>query len=105
FVPRNLDQALVLGLQVVREHDADDPDIAALVRAVHGPGLAALGLRPFADRAVVGGGLRHMRSPVALPARPEHRPGEAVSLRFVPTRRTLRGEPLRTCRVYAAAIR
>jgi hypothetical protein len=41
------------------EHDADDPDIIPLVRAVDGGGLAAVLLGPFADFLVVGNDIGH----------------------------------------------
>src|SRR5919206_335319 len=62
LVPGDLDQAVVLRLGIVREHDADDPDVAALVRTVHGGRLAALALGPFADGLVVRGDFGHSRA-------------------------------------------
>src|SRR4051812_28804879 len=59
LVPGDLGQRVVLGLRVVREHDADDADVVALVRPLHRRRLAALALGPLADRVVVGRGLGH----------------------------------------------
>src|SRR5690606_9233944 len=59
LVPGDLDQALVLRLLRVREHDADDTDVVALVSPVDRRRLAALALGPLADGLVVRGGLGH----------------------------------------------
>jgi hypothetical protein len=47
--PGYLGKALVIGLPVVREHDADDPDVPTLMGALDSDWLAALQLGPMPD--------------------------------------------------------
>jgi hypothetical protein len=55
----DFDQAFVLRLLRLREHDADNADVARLMNAIDGRRFAALALCPFADGLVVRGGLGH----------------------------------------------
>ena len=63
LVPGDFRQRVVLGLRIVRKHDADDSDIALLMRAADRGGLAALRLRPFANLVMIGRGLGHVAIP------------------------------------------
>src|SRR5579875_769665 len=65
LVPRDLIERLVLGLRNIREHDADDAYVPALMRALDGCGLAAFALGPAADRVMVGSDFAHRLPSVA----------------------------------------
>src|SRR5690242_18666657 len=63
LVPGNFHQILVLRTWVVREHDANDTYVLALMRVLNSGGLAALGLRPFANGLMIRGDMCHVELP------------------------------------------